>query len=126
MGFSDFDDFCENIRQDFDIYWNIDHQKAKILKNKQRKKIKTHKQANDQTNKRTNKETNKNKENKQAMSPVFFWSDAMAGAIACGQTKQIKRQQASNHANQHKFMDFTCRNRPAPHISKSFPPGFRK
>ena len=23
-------------------------------------------------------------------------------------------------------MDFTCRNRPAPHISKSLPPGFRK
>ena len=54
-GFLDFDDFCKNIRKDFDIYWNIDHQKAKILKNKQRKKIKTHKQANDQTNKQTNK-----------------------------------------------------------------------
>ena len=56
MGFSDFEDFCENIRQDFDIYLNIDYQKAKILKNKQRKKIKTHKQANDQTNKQTNKQ----------------------------------------------------------------------
>ena len=21
------DDFCQNIRQDFDIYWNIEHQK---------------------------------------------------------------------------------------------------
>ena len=30
----------------------------------------------------------------------FFWFNAMAGAIACGQTKQIKRQ-ASNHANKH-------------------------
>ena len=50
----------------------------------------------------------------------------MAWAIACGQTKQTKRKQASNHANQHKLMDFTCRNRPAPHISKSLPPGFRK
>ena len=32
------DDFCQNNRQDFDIYWNIDHQKAKKLKKKQRKK----------------------------------------------------------------------------------------
>ena len=35
-----------------------------------------------------------------AMLSVFFWFNAMAGAIACGQTKQIKRQ-ASNHANKH-------------------------
>ena len=32
------DDFCQNIRQDFDIYWNIEHQKTKKLKRKQRKK----------------------------------------------------------------------------------------
>ena len=56
MGSSDFDDVCENICQDFDIYWNIEYQKAKILKNKKMKKIKTHKQANDQTNKQTNKQ----------------------------------------------------------------------
>ena len=31
-------DLCQNIRQDFDIYRNIDHQKAKKLKKKQRKK----------------------------------------------------------------------------------------
>ena len=68
-----------------------------------------------QVSKRTNKGTNKNK---QAVSPVFFWSDAMAGAIACGQTKQTKRKQASNYANQHKLMDFTCRNRPAPQAKK--------
>ena len=117
-------DFCQNIRQDFDIYRNIDNQKAKKLKKKQRKKNKTHKQTSEQTNKQTNKQ--RNKTNKQAVSPVFFWSDAMVGAIACGQTKQTKRKQASNHANQHKLMDFTCRNRPAPHISKSLPLGFRK
>ena len=32
------DDIGQNIRQDFDIYWNIDHQKAKKLKKKQRRK----------------------------------------------------------------------------------------
>ena len=35
---SHFDDFGQNLRQDFDIYWNIDHQKAKKLKKKQRRK----------------------------------------------------------------------------------------
>ena len=30
------DDVCQNIRQDFDIHWNTDHQKAKKLKKKQR------------------------------------------------------------------------------------------
>ena len=30
-------DFYQNLRQDFDIYRNIDHQKAKKLKKKQRK-----------------------------------------------------------------------------------------
>ena len=44
------DDFCQNIRQDFDIYRNIDHQKAKKLKKKQRKK-----EQDTQTNKRSNK-----------------------------------------------------------------------
>ena len=42
----------------------------------------------------------------------FFWSDAMAEAIAFGQMNQLKRQQASNHANQYKAMDSRCRNRP--------------
>ena len=32
------DDFCQNIRQYFDIYQNIDHQKAKKFKKKQMKK----------------------------------------------------------------------------------------
>ena len=51
------DDFFQNIRQDFNIYWNIEHQKAKKLKKKQRKKIRhTNKQASTQINKRTNKE----------------------------------------------------------------------
>ena len=55
------DDFCENIRQDFDIYRNIDHQKAKKLKKKQRKKRTRHtnKQAIKQINKRTDEETTK-------------------------------------------------------------------
>ena len=30
-------DSCHNIREDFDIHWNIDHQKAKKLEKKQRK-----------------------------------------------------------------------------------------
>ena len=33
-----FDDVCQQIRQDLDIYWNIDHQKEKKLKKKQRRK----------------------------------------------------------------------------------------
>ena len=44
------DDFGQNIRQDFDIYRNIDHQKAKKLKKKQKKK-----EQDTQTNKRSNK-----------------------------------------------------------------------
>ena len=44
------DDLCQIIRQDFDIYRNIDHQKAKKLKKKQRKK-----EQDTQTNKRSNK-----------------------------------------------------------------------
>ena len=59
------DDFCQNIRQDFDIYRNIDNQKAKEQKKKQKKKQTTHtnKQATKQINKRTNKETNKQPSN---------------------------------------------------------------
>ena len=48
-----------------------------------------------------------------------YWSDAVAGAIACGQTKQIKRQHASNHANQHKLMNFETG--PAPQNPKATP-----
>ena len=52
------DDFCQNIRQDFDIYLNIDHQKAKKLKKEQRRRTRhTNKQAIKQINKRTNKGT---------------------------------------------------------------------
>ena len=32
------DNVCQNIRQDFDIYRNIDNQKAKKLKKKKREK----------------------------------------------------------------------------------------
>ena len=55
------DDFRQNVRQDFNMYRNIDHQKAKKLKKKQKKKQTTHtnKQATKQINKRTNKETTK-------------------------------------------------------------------
>ena len=85
------DDFSQNIRQDFDIYLNIDHQKAKKLKKEQRRRTRhTNKQAIKQINKRTNKGTTKT--NKPSRLFFFFWSDAMVGAIACGQTKQIKRQ----------------------------------
>ena len=54
------DDLCQNIRQDFDIYRNIDNQKAKKLKKKQKEKQTTHtnKQATKQINKRTNEQTN--------------------------------------------------------------------
>ena len=42
-------DVCQNVCQDFDMYRNIDHQKAKKLKKKQRKK-----KQDTQTNKRSN------------------------------------------------------------------------
>ena len=65
-------DFCQNLRQDFDIYRNIDHQKGKKLK-KETKETKRHtnKQETKQIKKRANKETTKQK-NKQAMSPDFL------------------------------------------------------
>ena len=31
-------DFCQNLRQDFDVYRNIDHQKAKKLKKETKEK----------------------------------------------------------------------------------------
>ena len=90
------DDHCQNIRQDFDIYRNIDHQKAKKLKKKQRKKNKTHKQTSGQTNKQTSKQRNKNK---QAMSPVFFgpvqWLEPLRAAK---RNKQKENKQASKQA----------------------------
>ena len=43
-------DIGQNIRQHFDMYWNIDHQKAKKLKKKQRAE-----EQDTQTNKRANK-----------------------------------------------------------------------
>ena len=65
-------DFFQNICQDFDIYRNIDHQKAKKLKRNKGKHIRhTNKHATKQINKRTNTETKKQK-NKQAMSHAFF------------------------------------------------------
>ena len=63
-------DFCQIFRQDFRIYRNIDHQKAKELKQQQWKKNKTHKQTKDRTSKQTNKQ--RNEKNKQAVLPVFF------------------------------------------------------
>ena len=66
--FQFFPDFGQNIRQAFDIYRNIDHQKAKKLKKKQRKKEQDT-QTSDQTNKQTNKQ--RNNKDKQAESPVF-------------------------------------------------------
>ena len=82
-----FDVFCQDIRQDFDIYWNIDHQKAKKLKKETKeKRIRhTNNQASKQINKRTNKETG-NTNNQTINVACFCWSDAMAGAITCGQT----------------------------------------
>ena len=105
-----FDDVCQNVRQDVDIYWNLDHQKAKKLKKKQTKKNKTHKQTGEPTNKQMNKQRNeKNKQPNKQCRLFFCWSDAMAGAIACGQTKQMKRQQTNNHANRHTLMNLDTR-----------------
>ena len=64
--FFDDDDFCQNIRQDFDIYLNIDHQKAKKLKKEQRRRTRhTNKQAIKQINKRTDEETTKTTKKQQ-------------------------------------------------------------
>ena len=98
--------------------------KQRNLKRNKGEKNKTRKQTSEQTNKqKTNKETKQKKANNQTSNVAcfFFRSDAMAGDIACGQTIQIKRQQASNHANQHKLINFTCRNRPCSTKSKSHP-----
>ena len=91
--------------------------KSKGLKKQQWKK-----EQDTHTNKRSNKYAHEQtKERKKQTSSVacFFWFDAMVGAIACGQTKQIKRQQASNHANQHKLMNFETG--PAPQNPKATP-----
>ena len=102
-------------------FWDLsEHRSSKSKETKKETKEKrirhTNKQASKQINKQTNKETTKT--NKQCRL-FFFWSDAMAGAIACGQTKQIKREQASNHANQHKLMNFETG--PAPQTPKASP-----
>ena len=97
------------------------HRSSKKTKKQTKEKSKTHKQTSDHANKQTNKQRNKKTKKTNKRCRLFFWSDAMAGAIACGQTIQIKRQQASNHANQHKLMNLTCRNRPCSTNSKSHP-----
>ena len=82
-------------------------------------------------------ERSKQQTGKQAMSLVVFlvrcnsWSHCVRPKRTSGQikqtnatTKQTERKQASDHARQHKLIDFTCRNQPAPHISKSLPRAF--
>ena len=91
----------QNVRQDFSHL--LEHRSSKSKETKKEtkgKKNKTHKQTSDQTNKQTNKQRNKKTKTNKQCRLFFFWPDAMAGAIACGQTKQIKRQQASNHNKQ--------------------------
>ena len=63
-------DFCQNVRQDFVIYRNIDHQKAKKLEKKQRKKEQDT-QTNKRSNKQANAQTKKQKTNKQCR--LFFF-----------------------------------------------------
>ena len=64
-------DVCQNLRQDFDVYRNIDHQKAKKLKKRNKGKNKTHKQTRDQTNKQTSKQRN-NETKKQTSNVACF------------------------------------------------------
>ena len=66
------DDVCQNVRQDFDIYRNIDHQKAKKLKN-EGKRNKTHKETSEQTNKQTNKQRNKKTKKTNKRCRLFFF-----------------------------------------------------
>ena len=63
------------------------HTKTK-KETKEKRTRHTNKQAIKQISKRANKETTKTNKPSRLF---FFWSDAMAGAIACGQTKQIKK-----------------------------------
>ena len=127
MGFSDFDDFWENIRQDFDSYRNIDHQKAKKLKKETKEKRIRHsnKQTSTEINKRTNKETNKNKENKQAMSPVFFgpmqWLEPLRAAK---RYKWKDNKQTITRTNTNSWT-LHVETGPAPQIPKPSP-GLRK
>ena len=69
-----------------------EHRSSKSKETKKETKEKrtrhTNKQAIKQISKRANKETTKTNKPSRLF---FFWSDAMAGAIACGQTKQIKK-----------------------------------
>ena len=51
-------------------------------------------------------ERSKQQTGKQAMPPVFFWSDAMVEAIACGQNEQAskshKQKQQRNKQKENK------------------------
>ena len=91
--------------------------KQRNWKRNKGKRNKTHKQTSDQTNKQTNKETKKQSKQRR----LFFWSDAMAGAIACGQTKQIKNNEQAITWTNTKSWTVHVETGLAPHISKSHP-----
>ena len=73
------DDVCQNIRQDFDICQNIDHQKTTKTKKETKEKInKTHtnKQAS-QTNKQKRKQRNEKNKQPNKQRRLFFWFGPM-------------------------------------------------
>ena len=115
-------DFCQTFRQDFRIYRNIDHQKAKVLKSNNGKKNKTHKQTKDRTSKQTNKQ--RNEKNKHAALPVFLvrrngWSHC----VRPNETNKKTTSKQSREPTQTHELYITG---PAPQIPKAFHPGLRK
>ena len=67
-------EFCQNIRQDVDMYWNIDHRKAKEKKKETTEKNKTRKQTSEQTNKQKKKQRNEQHETNNQTSNVVCFS----------------------------------------------------
>ena len=96
---------CVYIRKQI-LIWHVSEHRLSTTKETKKetkeKNNKTHKQTSDQTNKQTNKQIKKTKKQTSNVVCFFGLSDALVGAIACWQTKKIKRQQPSNHADRQK------------------------
>ena len=77
------------------------------------------------------KQARKQSSNQTSNVACFFWSDAMAAAIACGRKKQVSKsnkqtKQRNNKKKNQPQLVFIIRNRPCSTYSKSHPLGLRK
>ena len=115
-------DHCQNIRQDFDIYRNIHHQKAKKLKKQTKVKHKPHKQTSDQTIKQTNKQ--RNKTNKQRRLFLFVPMQWLEPLRAAKRYKWKDNKQTITRTNTNSWT-LHVETGPAPQIPKPSP-GLRK